>query len=71
MNTQLIGILAGVEQHPEALRHRVPSTTVETAGDLSSTLVFPVPLGVLRLSDALPPADRRVTLRTRRSGHRR
>jgi len=41
-----------LEQHPAAMQLRVLSTMVDVAADKNSTLVFPVPVELLRLADA-------------------
>jgi regulator of protease activity HflC (stomatin/prohibitin superfamily) len=42
-----------LEAHPAAMQLRVLSTMVEVAADKNSTLVFPVPVELLRLADGL------------------
>jgi regulator of protease activity HflC (stomatin/prohibitin superfamily) len=42
-----------LERHPAAMQLRVLSTMVEVAAERNSTLVFPLPLELLRLVDAL------------------
>jgi regulator of protease activity HflC (stomatin/prohibitin superfamily) len=43
-----------LEVHPAAMQLRVLSTMSEIAGDRNSTLIFPLPVELLRLVDALP-----------------
>lgn len=60
-----LGDAAGVlEAHPAAMQLRVLSTMVEVAAEKNSTLIFPIPVELLRLIDAAtskrdapPPAD--------------
>ena len=60
-----LGNAAGVlEAHPAAMQLRVLSTMVEVAAEKNSTLIFPIPVELLRLidaatprSDAPPPTD--------------
>jgi regulator of protease activity HflC (stomatin/prohibitin superfamily) len=48
-----LGEAAGVlERHPAAMQLRVLSTMVEVSAEKNSTLVFPVPIELLRLMDA-------------------
>jgi regulator of protease activity HflC (stomatin/prohibitin superfamily) len=42
-----------LERHPAAMQLRVLSTMIEVAAERNSTLVFPLPLELLRLVDAL------------------
>ncbi len=56
---EALGQAASVlETHPAAMQLRVLSTMVEVAAEKNSTLVFPVPVELLRLADAVL-ADRR------------
>jgi regulator of protease activity HflC (stomatin/prohibitin superfamily) len=49
-----LGQAAGVlEAHPAALQLRVLSTMVEVASEKNSTLIFPVPVEILRLIDRM------------------
>ncbi len=41
-----------LERHPAAMQLRVLSTMVDVAGDRNSTLIFPLPVELLRLADA-------------------
>ena len=53
---EALGQAAGVlEAHPAAMQLRVLSTMVEVAAEKNSTLIFPVPVELLRLVDALTP----------------
>jgi regulator of protease activity HflC (stomatin/prohibitin superfamily) len=49
-----------LEAHPAAMHLRILSTMAEIAGERNSTLVFPLPMEILRLVDTLaqPPAPR-------------
>jgi regulator of protease activity HflC (stomatin/prohibitin superfamily) len=49
-----LGDAAGVlEAHPAAMQLRVLSTMVEVAAEKNSTLIFPIPVELLRLMDAM------------------
>jgi regulator of protease activity HflC (stomatin/prohibitin superfamily) len=51
-----LGDAAGVlEAHPAAMQLRVLSTMVEVAAEKNSTLIFPIPVELLRLIDAVTP----------------
>jgi regulator of protease activity HflC (stomatin/prohibitin superfamily) len=51
-----LGNAAGVlEAHPAAMQLRVLSTMVEVAAEKNSTLIFPIPVELLRLIDAATP----------------
>ena len=51
-----LGDAAGVlKAHPAAMQLRVLSTMVEVAAEKNSTLIFPVPVELLRLIDAMTP----------------
>jgi regulator of protease activity HflC (stomatin/prohibitin superfamily) len=51
-----LGDAAGVlEAHPAAMQLRVLSTMVEVAAEKNSTLIFPIPVELLRLIDAMTP----------------
>jgi hypothetical protein len=51
-----LGDAAGVlEAHPAAMQLRVLSTMVEVAAEKNSTLIFPIPVELLRLIDAATP----------------
>jgi regulator of protease activity HflC (stomatin/prohibitin superfamily) len=53
---EALGQAAGVlEAHPAAMQLRLLSTMVEVAAEKNSTLIFPVPVEMLRLADALTP----------------
>ncbi|MGH2556908.1 MAG: slipin family protein, partial [Actinomycetota bacterium] len=53
-----LGEAAGIlEAHPAALQLRVLSTMVEVASEKNSTLIFPVPVEILRLIDRLTPRE--------------
>jgi regulator of protease activity HflC (stomatin/prohibitin superfamily) len=53
-----LGQAAGVlEAHPAALQLRVLSTMVEVAAEKNSTLIFPVPVEMLRLIDRMSPRE--------------
>jgi regulator of protease activity HflC (stomatin/prohibitin superfamily) len=54
---EALGQAAGVlEAHPAAMQLRVLSTMVEVAAEKNSTLIFPVPVELLRLVDAMSAA---------------
>ena len=71
-----LGRAAGVlETHPAAMQLRLLSTMVEVAAEKNSTLIFPVPVELLRLAGAItndapvpeasgPPADPAASSRT-------
>jgi regulator of protease activity HflC (stomatin/prohibitin superfamily) len=46
---------AVLEDHPAAMQLRLLSTMVEVSAEKSSTLIFPVPIELLRLVDAMTP----------------
>jgi regulator of protease activity HflC (stomatin/prohibitin superfamily) len=48
---------AHLERHPAALHLRILSTMAEVAGERNSTLIFPLPLEILRLVDSLSTAQ--------------
>lgn len=48
-----------LEQHPAAMQLRVLSTLVDVASERNSTLVFPVPMELIRLADTLADGARR------------
>lgn len=48
---------AFLERHPAALHLRILSTMAEVAGERNSTLIFPLPLEILRLVDTLRPPE--------------
>ncbi|WP_436778163.1 slipin family protein [Yinghuangia sp. YIM S09857] len=48
---------AHLERHPAALHLRILSTMAEVAGERNSTLIFPLPLEILRLVDSLRPGQ--------------
>ena len=48
---------AVLEAHPAALQLRVLSTMVEVAAEKNSTLIFPVPVELLRLIDRMSPSQ--------------
>lgn len=51
-----LGEAAGVlEAHPAAMQLRVLSTMVDVAAEKNSTLIFPIPVELLRLIDAATP----------------
>jgi regulator of protease activity HflC (stomatin/prohibitin superfamily) len=53
-----LGDAAGVlEAHPAAMQLRVLSTMVEVAAEKNSTLIFPIPVELLRLMDAMTPTS--------------
>ncbi len=57
---EALGQAASVlETHPAAMQLRVLSTMVEVAAEKNSTLVFPVPVELLRLADAVSADGRR------------
>ncbi len=43
---------AALEQHPAAMQLRVLATMAEVSAERNSTLIFPLPLEILRLADA-------------------
>jgi regulator of protease activity HflC (stomatin/prohibitin superfamily) len=51
--TNLGEAAAILERHPAAMQLRVLSTMVDVAGDNNSTLVFPVPMEMLRFFDTI------------------
>ena len=54
-----LGNAAGVlEAHPAAMQLRVLSTMVEVAAEKNSTLIFPIPVELLRLIDAATPSGK-------------
>lgn len=44
-----------LEEHPAAMQLRLLSTMVEVAAEKNSTLIFPVPVELLRLAGAAMP----------------
>ncbi|MET8677012.1 SPFH domain-containing protein [Streptomyces sp. NPDC004647] len=46
-----------LEDHPAAMHLRILSTMAEISGERNSTLIFPLPMEVLRLVDMLRPPD--------------
>jgi regulator of protease activity HflC (stomatin/prohibitin superfamily) len=46
-----------LEGHPAAMHLRILSTMAEISGERNSTLIFPLPMEVLRLVDMLRPPD--------------
>lgn len=47
---------AVLEMHPAAMQLRMLSTMVEVSAEKNSTLIFPIPVELLRLADRLGPA---------------
>ncbi|HEX6329874.1 MAG TPA: slipin family protein [Actinomycetota bacterium] len=47
-----------LERHPAAMQLRVLSTMVDVAGNQNSTLIFPLPMEMLRLADAVSNGSR-------------
>jgi regulator of protease activity HflC (stomatin/prohibitin superfamily) len=51
--TDLVRAAELLENHPAAMQLRVLGTMVEVAAERNSTLIFPVPMEILRLADSL------------------
>jgi hypothetical protein len=46
-------VAAVLESHPAAMQLRTLSTMVEVAAEKNSTLIFPIPVELVRLAEAL------------------
>lgn len=56
-----------LEGHPAAMHLRILSTMAEITDERSSTLIFPLPMEILRLVDMLRPPDGQRTVQTERT----
>jgi regulator of protease activity HflC (stomatin/prohibitin superfamily) len=56
---------AELQRHPAAMQLRLLSTMTEVAGDRNSTIVFPVPVELLRFVDAVGNGTRRPARRAK------
>jgi regulator of protease activity HflC (stomatin/prohibitin superfamily) len=56
-----------LEGHPAAMHLRILSTMAEITDERSSTLIFPLPMEILRLVDMLRPPDGQRTAQTERA----
>lgn len=56
-----------LEGHPAAMHLRILSTMAEITDERSSTLIFPLPMEILRLVDMLRPPDGQRTVQSERA----